>query len=420
MRNYVDLENGVVERKIFSDPDIYKLEMERIFARAWNFMCHESQIPRPGDFFASWIGEDRVLATRDKAGRVQVLLNTCRHRGNPVCRAELGNAKVFMCPYHGWTYGLDGELVGVPGLKDFYRGDLAKEKWGLPKAAQVDSYKGFVFATMDPEAPPLAEYLGYVGRIGLDLVAARGEVEVVDGIQKNRIPCNWKLAVDNLFDWYHPQVSHLSAERTGFLPTVTLSPMNQTVLLGEYGHAIGGPTALPGGMFTSPWRDRPEAQEALGPVGAKTAGHPNIFPNLWVSTNGTQLSLRLPRGPFETEIWWFTILEKSLSPAERQFTLTMATHLFGPAGLLEQDDGDNWGQSTFATIGTTSRRYPLNFSMGKGHGELHEHESGQRWIDTTVNEHAQLWTYRAWAEWMDAEDWPALKRNHSPVPEGKI
>lgn len=420
LREYVDIENGTVDRKIFSDPDIYKLEMEQIFARAWNFMCHESQIPKTGDFFATWIGEDRVLATRDKAGQVQVLLNTCRHRGNPVCRAELGNTKTFLCPYHGWTYGLDGELIGVPGHKDFYRGDLKKEDWGLPKAAQVESYKGFVFATMDPEAPPLEEYLGYVGLIGLDLIAARGDVEVVDGIQKNRIPCNWKLAVDNLFDWYHPQISHLSAERVGFLPTATLMPNDQTVLLGEYGHAISGASAIPGGMFTSPWRDRPEAQEALGPVGMKTAGHPNIFPNLWVSTNGTQLSLRLPRGPLETEIWWFTILEKDMSEPERQLSMYMATHLFGPAGLLEQDDGDNWGGSTYATIGTTSRNYPLNFAMGKGRAEIQEHESGQRWIDTTVNEHAQLWTYRSWAEWMDAKDWPALKRDHSPIPEGTI
>jgi 3-phenylpropionate/trans-cinnamate dioxygenase alpha subunit len=203
---------------IFSDPEIYKMEMERIFARAWCFVCHESQIPNVGDFFSTYIGEDRILAVRDKRGAVSVLLNTCRHRGNAVCRAEQGNAKVFTCPYHGWSYGLDGELVGVPGQRDFYRNDLDKKEWGLARAAQVTSYRGLVFATLDPAAVPLHEYLGEVGRIGLDFIAERGDVEVVDGIQKNVVACNWKLAVDNLFDWYHPVVSHRSAIQSGVFP----------------------------------------------------------------------------------------------------------------------------------------------------------------------------------------------------------
>ena len=100
----VDAARGLVDRKMFSDEEIYQLELERIFARAWNFMAHESQIPNAGDFFLTWIGEDRVIVVRDKEGQPQVLLNTCRHRGNAVCRAEEGHATSFMCTYHGWTY----------------------------------------------------------------------------------------------------------------------------------------------------------------------------------------------------------------------------------------------------------------------------------------------------------------------------
>src|SRR5438552_1071110 len=98
----VDGDRGLVDRQIFSDAEIYEIELERIFARAWNFMCHESQIPNPGDFFLSYIGEDRVIAVRDKDGGLQVLLNTCRHRGNAVCRAEEGHATSLICTYHGW------------------------------------------------------------------------------------------------------------------------------------------------------------------------------------------------------------------------------------------------------------------------------------------------------------------------------
>ena len=136
----VDTEKGLVDRRIFSDQQIYQLELERIFARAWNFMAHDSQIPNPGDFFLTFIGEDRVIVVRDKDMQPQVLINSCRHRGNAVCRAEEGHATSFMCTYHGWTYDLKGNLVGVPGFNEVYHEDINREEWGLIKAAQVDSY----------------------------------------------------------------------------------------------------------------------------------------------------------------------------------------------------------------------------------------------------------------------------------------
>src|SRR6478609_6244720 len=154
----VDADRGLVDRKIFSDQEIYDLEMERIFARAWNFMAHDSQIPNPGDFFMTFIGEDRVIVVRDNDGNAQVLINSCRHRGNAVCRAEEGHATSFMCTYHGWTYDLKGNLVGVPGFKEVYHEELDRQNWGLITAGKVDSYKGFIFATMDGEAPELDEF----------------------------------------------------------------------------------------------------------------------------------------------------------------------------------------------------------------------------------------------------------------------
>ena len=442
-KQWVDFENGLVDRIIFSDPEIYKMEMERIFARAWSFICHESQIPRVGDFFQTYIGEDRILAVRDKSGAVSVLLNTCRHRGNAVCRAEQGNAKVFTCPYHGWSYGLDGELVGVPGQRDFYRNDLDKKEWGLARAAQVTSYRGFVFANLDPAAIPLDEYLGDVGRIGLDFIAERGDVEVIDGIQKNVVACNWKLAVDNLYDWYHPVVSHRSAIRSGVFPRlqdeeVAFAPMSQMVMLGEYGHGVGGPmipddvmaevrahlddpdaaTSL-ARLSIEPWRFRAKAHEALGPHGIRSRGHPSIFPNVWITLNGAQLCLRIPRGPMTTELWWFTFANKNATAEQRRALVRITTHMFGPAGLLEQDDGENWDQCTRGTIGPVARRYPLNFAMGRGRDRVRDVD-GHRCIETVVNEHGQRWTYLAWAEWMDAVDWPDLRRNHSPAPSGAI
>jgi phenylpropionate dioxygenase-like ring-hydroxylating dioxygenase large terminal subunit len=237
-----DPTTGRLDRRMLSDESLYRLELERIFARGWNFMCHDSQIPEPGDYFVSWIGEDQVIVVRDQDREVNVLLNTCRHRGNALCRAEQGRAKSFVCSYHGWNYALDGRLIGVPGQKTYYRDDLDRSRLGLVKAAKVESYLGFHFATMAADAPPLADYLGDVGRTGLGMTCAFGEVEAVDGIQKNVIDCNWKIAVDNLFDWYHVMYSHASAGNAGFIKLAeVLHPNHQLVMLGELGHAISGP-----------------------------------------------------------------------------------------------------------------------------------------------------------------------------------
>ena len=214
----VSVERGEIDRRIFSDPDIFDAEMELIFGRAWQFLCHESQIPKAGDFVETPMGLDNVLAVRQKDGSVRGLLNTCMHRGNAVCRADEGNTKAFMCTYHGWSYDIGGNLIGVPGIDKFYKGDLDMSQLGLRQVAQLESYHGFVFATLDPTAPRLEDYLGPTGRLGIDLIALRGNMEVIPGIQKFIIDCNWKFAVDNLFDWYHPQVTHMSAMASGIIP----------------------------------------------------------------------------------------------------------------------------------------------------------------------------------------------------------
>jgi 3-phenylpropionate/trans-cinnamate dioxygenase alpha subunit len=445
--DFVSIERGEIDRQIFSDPDIYELEMELIFARAWLFVAHESMLPKAGDFFEVPMGKDHVLVVRQKDGSLKALLNTCTHRGNAVCRAEEGNTKNFMCTYHGWTFAIDGELIGVPGFENLYHSELDKSSLGLREVAQLQTYKGFIFATMDPTAPPLFDYLGTTGRLGLDLIAERGDMEVIPGIQKYVIDCNWKFAVDNLFDWYHAPITHMSAFESGVMPGRermvqatdpsemydqggALRPDGQDliinngrtsleslVILGEFGHAIAGPTTAaqltqPGQQFNHVWRERPDAKEKLGPVGLRVAGHPNIFPNSWI-TSGAQLCLRVPRATNQTELWFFSFVDKNAKPEERQAQVWRANHVFGPAGLLEQEDGENWSQSTRQTNGYISKRIPQALKMNLGRGKIIK-EDGLARIEGATTEHAQLWTYVAWSQWMRGASWDELKNSTEP------
>ena len=121
-----------------------------------------------------------MLVVRDTGGKVHAFLNVCRHRGNRLCRADGGNAASFTCAYHGWTYGNDGRLTGVPYLKEAYHDELDRDRWGLVPVAQLDSYKGLWFATFDPEAPPLRDYLGEMALVSRHLFDRReGGIEVV-------------------------------------------------------------------------------------------------------------------------------------------------------------------------------------------------------------------------------------------------
>lgn len=205
------IEPGRVHRRLYTDPAIFDLEMERVFGRAWLFVGHVSQVKQPGDFVTLDLGRHPVIMTRHKDQSVQVLLNRCMHRGPKVVAERCGHRRQFTCMYHGWTYDTDGRLVRVPVpegcARTFHSGDL-----GLAKVPRVGEYRGFVFACFDQSAPTFEEHIGPMKANIDDLVdrAPAGEIAFDAGMHRYLYRGNWKLQIENVLDSYHVPFSHAS------------------------------------------------------------------------------------------------------------------------------------------------------------------------------------------------------------------
>jgi 3-phenylpropionate/trans-cinnamate dioxygenase alpha subunit len=430
IKSLVDPEGGLINRCIFADREIYEIERERLFARCWLYLGHESEIPNPGDFVTAYMGEEPVILWRDLRGGLRAFLNLCRHRGNRVCRADRGNAKVLTCSYHGWTYSSDGKLAIVPVADAFH--DLDREQWGLIPVAQLDSYKEMIFATFDPQAPPLTDYLGDMAWY-LDILLDRREGGTeVSGPHRWLVEANWKTAAENFGgDGYHIASTHASARDLG-VDTTTSQTRNRNqgcqIACGN-GHVLVAwltPADDAGPWFGQPVKDlvdymkehAAEIESRLGPVRARrvspSAG--TVFPNFSVHWLTRTIRVWHPRGPDKMEIWSWAIVDKAAPPAIKEVMRFVSQYRFSPTGVFEQDDMDNWIQVTRAARSVIGRRFPANYQMS-----LREevNESGlrgrlaSRWSDSN-----QLSLYMHWAKVLEAKNWSDIvsptidRKNH--------
>ena len=202
-----------VHRSVYTDPALFDLEMDRIFGRAWLVLGHESQVPNPGDFFTTRMGLEPVIVTRHTDGSVRVLINRCAHRGARVCEATAGTTREFVCAYHGWTYGTDGRLAGLPLPEGYAQAAAESVGGGLARVPRVEAYRGFVFASLAEHGPRLLEFLGPLRASFDDFVerAPEGDVEVAGGVFKHAYHGNWKLVLENHNDTVHPAFVHASS-----------------------------------------------------------------------------------------------------------------------------------------------------------------------------------------------------------------
>ncbi len=437
--------DGTVSREVFVNREIYERELVEVFGRAWLLVGHESLIPKPFDFFLSRMGEDSVILTRDRQDKIHVLLNSCMHRGMKVCRYDKGNARSFTCPYHGWSYSVDdrvaktpGQLVGVPGYEEHYRCQLDKEAWGLVRCPNVVNYKGSIWASWDKDAPDFLEYIGDM-KLYLDAAldhrdGSEGGSEVIGGVQRWRVPCNWKFAPENFIGDHYHNISHRSVDLVGIGPSPGRGRRDtedfESLIIGfpKLGHGVIG--ALPHyaeSSYKAGYTHNPEVEayhrqvydrrvKNLGDRKRVLTGAATIFPNM--SFHGIQprtLAIFHPQGPTEMEMWRFYLVDKDAPEVVRDMLRHYFLRYSGPGGLTESDDMENWSYATEASKGTIARRFPYNYQMGMGYAKPVADLTDAVVGGDTTEENARIF-YGRWRQFMEGRGWDELMR---PAREGR-
>lgn len=388
-----DVQRGMIPAHIYNDKEIFELEKERVFGRSWLFVAHESEVPEAGDYVVRRVLEDSFIISRDEKGEIRALFNMCLHRGMQVCRAEMGNASHFRCPYHGWSYRNDGRIVGLPFHKEAYGGEEGFKKKGqtLLPAPSLGVYNGLIFISLDPDAEPLEDFLGDF-KFYMDYYTKQSAEGIeLRGPQRWRVKANWKIGAENFAgDMYHTPQTHTSVVEIGLFrePKAEKRKDGTTYWAGNGG---GTTYKLPDGTLEERLRyvGYPDemitrmkeqwSQEQLDVVGKDgfMVSAASVFPNMSFVHNWPRveedsdevlpfISIRQwqPISEDETEIVsWFAV-DKNASEEFKALSYKAYLMCFGSGGMFEQDDVENWVSLTSTAGGPMARRLLLNSRMG--------------------------------------------------------
>ncbi len=382
----IDAGEFMLPLALFSDPELFELEKERVFARTWNFLAHESEIPEPGDYVLRHIVDDTFIVVRDEEGVVRAHFDACRHRGMSVCRAEMGNASHFRCPYHGWTYKNDGRLIGIPLEPDAYgRGNVDRATTGLLAIPQLQIRNGFIFGNLDPAAPSLAEYMGdYAWYFDFYTDRSTSGLEVLGTPQRWILNSNWKVLAENFMgDAYHSPTSHKSVVEIGLAGVADPKKRKAGIHFNAGGIGAGGlmrtdpkfhgyPPELVE-ILRSGWRpEHWHLADALGLMPVSGGMFPSLA-FLWLNATIEEDGELIPFFTMRTwrpiaadkiEMISFLAVERDAPAWFKEQTSRAYSVAFGSAGLFEQDDAENWSSISKTAKGQLAARHRFNVRMG--------------------------------------------------------
>lgn len=341
-----------VHAHLYTDPELFRLEMDRLFANGWVYVGHESEIPQRGDTLRRTIGTEPVLFTRGPDG-LHVVVNRCTHRGNLLLQPASAQRKAFVCQYHGWVFAQNGDLVSMPLAST----ETLDRTGRALRRARVDSYRGFVFATFNPAAPPLLEHLGHATRVidrQCDL-SPLGEVQLRAPWIQHLFRANWKMLSENEADGYHVGFVHDSFARGvriqgkyGDILSDSEEKISAVVRYLGNGHTEldYGPTYTQPltwlGVKPERYPDYVAALEArLGPARAQEAmrlgpSHAFIFPNLFIAE--TCLVMIQPVSVDQTINAHAPLYLKGVPDAVNERILRQGEVAMGPSSFLTADD----------------------------------------------------------------------------------
>ncbi|MFO1319324.1 MAG: Rieske 2Fe-2S domain-containing protein [Burkholderiales bacterium] len=431
--NLQDLvEPGRVHRRVYTDPAIFDREMTHIFETVWVYCGHESQVPQPGDYYTVRIGRQPMILVRDLDGGIRVLHNRCPHRGVQLCGNTHGHTgRSFVCSYHAWSFHLDGSLKTIPLQGNAYdRTGMTADHpdCRMKPAARVDSYRGFVFASLAPDGPSLLEFLGEA-KVAFDDMCDRspeGEVEVVPVCHRVIQHSNWKFFMENQLDALHPSVTHQSTgvaatrvekriqAEQGAAPLYyhMLSAFASPFELWDKVQTLNFPRGH--GILKAYMGLRPQdpdtkdyeallvqayGREKMEEYLSRSIHHVLVYPYLSVQSPLQQLRCMRPIAPDRTlsEIWHFRL--KGAPDAIYRRALWYYNLVNSPSTMINADDLENW----------TKGQWGLE-SDGGDWVSFHRHlgtdteENGVLYSTAGTSEVVMRNQFRAWSEYMNRRD----------------
>ena len=368
-----DGDSGVyrANRRIFTDEDIFELEMKHIFEGNWVYLAHETQIPNPGDYFTTYIGRQPVVITRDRGGQLHCLINACSHRGAMLCRRKTDNRTTLTCPFHGWTFRNDGALLKVKdpegaGYPDTFNQDGSHD---LTKV-RFDSYRGFLFGSINDDVVPLAEHLADSTKV-IDLLVDQSPdgLEVLRGSSTYTYDGNWKVQAENGADGYHVSAVHWNyAATTSRRGTGESANVTKTLDAGGWGKSGGGYWSFPNGhlclwTYAANPQDRPlwnrldelKAMfgDAKGDFMVKGSRNLCLYPNLYLMDQfSTQIRHFRPLAPNKTEVTIYCIAPKGESAEARAQRIRQYEDFFNASGMATPDDLEEFRSCQLTFRGT--------------------------------------------------------------------